>query len=641
MDQKPNKNFLKDLEKKLRKDKSPPPPNQKGKQSPTHSPWSRLSLLMLVILGVFTFYLFNQKNQDENITTISYSEFIADVKNNQIKEVLIIENLSLIEFEKDGIKYNTRIPYMDINLVNVLINNGIKIYSEKREESKLFLILMQWLPWILIMVFFWYLISRQLRGRGGEAFSFGKSRAQMIRSEEIKERFTDVKGCDESVEELRDVVSFLRNPKKYTMIGAKMPKGVLLVGLPGTGKTLLARAVAGEASVPFFSISGSDFVEMFVGVGASRVRDLFENGKKSSPCIIFVDEIDAVGRTRGSGYGGGHDEREQTLNQLLVEMDGFDTNMGIVVIAATNRADVLDKALLRPGRFDRQVTVDVPDVGGREAILKIHSKKIKLKKDVELSDIARTTVGFTGADLANLINEAALQAAKEEKDTVSINHLEIAKDKVMLGAEKRSRIISEEEKRNTAYHEAGHALVSLLVPKSHQLHKVTIIPRGRTLGVTHFFPEDGRLTMSKTSLEAQLRVLYGGRAAEELVFKDITNGAMNDIERATQIAKAMVCEWGFSKLGAIFYGSRTTSPFNYDPYKESNIGDHSQEMGKKIDQEVKRILDEAYSDALDLLKKNISKLKRLAEALLVNETMAIGEIRSLLNIKENSTKISS
>lgn len=641
MDQKPNKNFLKDLEKKLRKDKSPPPPNQKGKQPSTHSPWSRLSLLMLVILGIFTFYLFNQKNQGENITTISYSEFIADVKNNQIKEVLIIENLSLIEFEKDGIKYNTRIPYMDINLVNVLINNGIKIYSEKREESKLFLILMQWLPWILIMVFFWYLISRQLRGRGGEAFSFGKSRAQMIRSEEIKERFTDVKGCDESVEELRDVVSFLRNPKKYTMIGAKMPKGVLLVGLPGTGKTLLARAVAGEASVPFFSISGSDFVEMFVGVGASRVRDLFENGKKSSPCIIFVDEIDAVGRTRGSGYGGGHDEREQTLNQLLVEMDGFDTNMGIVVIAATNRADVLDKALLRPGRFDRQVTVDVPDVGGREAILKIHSKKIKLEKDVELSDIARTTVGFTGADLANLINEAALQAAKEEKDIVSINHLEIAKDKVMLGAEKRSRIISEEEKRNTAYHEAGHALVSLLTPKSHQLHKVTIIPRGRTLGVTHFFPEDGRLTMSKTSLEAQLRVLYGGRAAEELVFKDITNGAMNDIERATQIAKAMVCEWGFSKLGAIFYGSRATSPFNYDPYKESNTGDHSQEMGKEIDKEVKRILDEAYSDTLDLLKKNISKLKKLAEALLVNETMAIGEIRSLLNIKENSTRISS
>lgn len=650
---KPDKDFLNDLERKIKKPSPPndpseqrggqggpnrPDPSKKPGVPGTQSPWSRISLVMLIILGIFTFYTFSQNQDETNVVTIPYSEFIDDIQNQRIKEVLVIENQSLIEFEKDGIEYNTRIPYIDNNLLSILIGSGIVIKSEKREESKWLLILIQWLPWILIMVFFWFLISRQLRGRGGEAFNFGKSKAQMIRSDEIKERFTSVKGCNESVEELKDIVSFLRNPKKYSMIGAKIPKGVLLVGLPGTGKTLLARAVAGEANVPFFSISGSDFVEMFVGVGASRVRDLFENAKKNSPCIIFVDEIDAVGRSRGSGYGGGHDEREQTLNQLLVEMDGFETNLGIVVVAATNRADVLDKALLRPGRFDRQVVVDVPDVLGREEILQVHAKKIKIKKDVDLNAIARTTVGFTGADLENLINEAALLSAKQDQTEVTMEHLEIAKDKVMLGTEKKSRIINEEEKRNTAYHEAGHALVSLLIPKANQLHKVTIVPRGRALGITHFFPEDGKLTLTKKSLEAQLRVLYGGRAAEEIMFKDVSNGAMNDIERATQIAKAMVCEWGLSRLGAIFYGSRSTNPFSYDPYRENNIGDHSPEMGKKIDLEVKRILDEAYSDTLAMLRKNLDKLKKLAEELLVKETLGIEDIYSLLRIKPPKAK---
>lgn len=634
---KPSKNFLKDLENKLKSKKEDKKPNNPKKPNDKPSPWSRLSLIMLIILAIFTFYTFNQKNNESENTTISYSEFIDDVKSGNISEVLIIENQSLIEFSKDGINYDTRIPYMDINLVDTLISNGIKVYSEKREESKIFLILIQWLPWILIMVFFWFIISKQLKGRGGEAFSFGKSKAKMIKSENIIERFNDVKGCDESVEELRDVVSFLRNPQKFSTIGAKMPKGVLLIGVPGTGKTLLARAVAGESKVPFFSISGSDFVEMFVGVGASRVRDLFENGKKNSPCIIFVDEIDAVGRTRGSGYGGGHDEREQTLNQLLVEMDGFNTEQGIVVIAATNRVDVLDKALMRPGRFDRQVIVDLPDVVGREEILKVHAKKIKLEKKTDLKSIAKTTVGFTGADLANLINEAALIAAKKGMTLVNTQYLEIAKDKVMLGAEKKSKVISEKEKKNTAYHEAGHALISLLVPDSNQLHKVTIIPRGRALGVTHFFPEDGRFTMSKKSLEAQLRVLYGGRVAEEIIFKDVTNGAMNDIERATQIAKAMVCEWGLSKLGAIFYGTKSSNPFNYDPYKESSVGEHSSDMSKKIDLEVKRILDEAYSETLSLLKKNIDKLKKLAETLLVKETLAVDEIKSILKLKKRTS----
>ncbi|BBM88907.1 ATP-dependent zinc metalloprotease FtsH [Spirochaetota bacterium] len=633
--------FLKDIEKKLRKkstdrnsEKMPlPPPNKKG---PAQA-WNRFSYFLILVLIVFTFIALNRNDGKSDLTQVSYSQFINDVTNNAISEVLIVENLSIIEFEKDGVGYKTRIPYTDINLVEKLLVGNVVIHSETREQSKFLLVLLQWLPWIVLMLFFWFIISRQLRGRGSEAFNFGKSKAQMIDSNDIKERFDDVKGCQEAIEDLKDVVEFLRNPRSFGSLGAQIPKGVLLVGMPGTGKTLLAKAVAGEANVPFFSISGSDFVEMFVGVGASRVRSLFENGKKNSPCIIFVDEIDAVGRARGAGYGGGHDEREQTLNQLLVEMDGFATEQGIILIAATNRPDVLDKALLRPGRFDRQVVVEVPDLVGREAILKVHAKKIKLKEDVDLKRIARATVGMTGADLANVINESALIAAKNRRRDVDADCLDKAKDKVLLGSERRSIFVSSREKQNTAYHEAGHALVSLLMPEANDLDKVTIIPRGRALGITHFLPQDGKFTMNQKSLEAELRVLYGGRVAEEIIFKDVTNGAMNDIERATKIAKSMVCEWGLSRLGPIAFSEKKTPLYLPTNEYGSPAAVHSEEITKKIDLEIKRILDNAYSETKKILKKHIKDLHKLAKLLLEKETVGMDEIRELLNFE--ATKI--
>ena len=580
-----------------------------------------------------TFFIF-QNSPSEDLQEVPYSQFIQDVEEREISEVLVV-NDTILEYKKDGIGFTTRIPYTDIDLVNRMIDNEVIINSEKREESRLFTIFIQWFPWIILMLFFWFLISRQLRGRGGEAFNFGKSKAQSVKSEDINERFKDVKGCEEAIEELRDIVSFLRDPSKFLKIGAKIPKGVLLVGSPGTGKTLLARAVAGEAGVPFFFMSGSDFVEMFVGVGASRVRDLFNNGKKQAPCIIFIDEIDAVGRKRGAGFGGGHDEREQTLNQLLVEMDGFATEKGIILVAATNRPDVLDQALLRPGRFDRQVIVDMPDLRGRKAILEVHSKKIKLAKKVDFASVARSTAGFSGADLANIINEAALISAKKGEKEVSLQRIDEAKDKVMLGSEKRSMLISKEEKKNTAFHEAGHALIALLISGANHLHKVSIIPRGRALGLTYFLPQDGHLTMRKSNVEAELRVLYGGRVAEEIVFKDVTNGAMNDIERATKLAKAMVCEWGFSKLGAIAYSEKKSAMYlPSDQYGASSIT-HSEEMTKKIDGEIKRILDDAYMDTKKILKKNISKLKKLALALLEKETLSVEEVEKMLNISSS------
>ena len=465
----------------------------------------------------------------------------------------------------------------------------------------------------------------------GNGLSFSKSKAKFVNKEDIKETFEDVQGCLEAKADLQDIVLFLKNPHKYTEMGARIPKGVLLVGPPGTGKTLLAKAVAGESQVPFLSMSGSDFVELFVGVGASRVRDLFETGKANSPCIIFIDELDAVGRARGAGYGGGHDEREQTLNQMLVEMDGFGTEKGIIVLAATNRPDILDKALLRPGRFDRQVIVDIPDIKGRKDILAVHAKKIKLEPKMDLSDIARGTPGFTGADLANVINEAALIAVKESSKTVALKHLEMAKDKIMLGAERKSMIISETERKNTAYHEAGHAIVGIMLKEAPPLHKVSIIPRGRALGVTHFLPEDGVLTKTKTSLEAELRVLYGGRIAEEVALKKVTTGAMNDIERATKIARSMVCEWGLSRLGPVSYGDKDQPVFIGKEIHQSES--FSEETSRKIDNEIQRILDEAYKDACRVVKDNLMKLKKLADTLLERETMEVLEVYKLLRVK--------
>ncbi len=635
--------FLNDLEKKLKNKERDPkkkPPNQDPNKKNNGSSWNKFSIFLISILLVFTLLsLYTQDNESSKRVEVAYSDFIKDVENGIIKEAHIVENLNIIDFAKDGIEYTTRIPYIDNDLIRILIDNEVKITSEKREQSKVLLIFLQWLPWIFLMLFFWFIISRQIRGRGGEAFNFGKSKANVVDKEKIKERFSDVKGCKEAIADLEDIVLFLSNSQKFVQIGARIPKGVLLVGSPGTGKTLLARAIAGEAHVPFFSISGSDFVEMFVGVGASRVRDLFENAKKKSPCIIFIDEIDAVGRARGVGYGGGNDEREQTLNQLLVEMDGFNNEQGIIIVAATNRVDVLDKALLRPGRFDRQVVVDIPDIKGRKEILELHAKKIRYsKKDVDFETIARGSIGFTGADLSNLINEAALFAARDNRKEVTQVDLELAKDKIMLGAERKSIFVNPKEKKNTAYHEAGHALVSLLTPEANDLNKVTIIPRGRALGVTHFLPEDGKLTMSKKHLEAELKVLYGGRIAEEIIFKDVTNGAMNDIERATQIARSMVCEWGLSSLGPIFYGENDKTLGYFGNGMGNGEKTYSADIKLKIDKEIKNILDKSYRDAKKLLTTNLSKLKKLSETLLEKETLDVKEICKLLGYDYNKLK---
>ncbi len=634
----PPSDFLSNLEKKLRGEGQPPsnkkpePPKKDPNQPPGGGRGNLFSLLLVIGLLVVSVFFLNNNNSKTKLKTVPYSEFIDGVKKHSITACEIINN-ERIAFSQDGIQKETKIPYLDNQLLPTLIENKVTIDAKQVEDSKLWLILINWLPWIAFMVIIYFFISRQFRGgRMGNAFTFGKSRARMLGESEIKISFRDVEGCEEAKDDLKEIVSFLKDPKKYADIGAKIPKGVLLVGPPGTGKTLLAKAVAGEAKVPFFSMSGSDFVEMFVGVGASRVRDLFENGKKHAPCIIFIDEIDAVGRTRGAGFGGGHDEREQTLNQLLVEMDGFDTNDAVIIMAATNRADVLDKALLRPGRFDRQVVVDVPDVKGRLGILNLHSKKIKLAPSVKLEDVARGTPGFTGADLANLINEGALFAGRANRKEVTQQDLELAKDKVMMGSERRSMLISADEKKNTAYHEAGHALVGILLDKANALHKVSIIPRGRALGLTYFFPDDGKKTMSKTKVEAELRVLYGGRVAEELVFKDFTTGASNDIERATKIAHAMVCEWGMSKLGPISFGEKDQPVFI--GREVSKQDDFSDDTARIIDTEVKRILDTAYADTVKLVKANLTKLKVLAEALLERETLDASDVYDILKMKK-------
>jgi cell division protease FtsH len=530
--------------------------------------------------------------------------------------------------KKEHFDFETVIPYEDPDLIKTLISNGVKVEGKDEEDNVLLKHLLNFLPWLLIFGFIWFVMIRQIQATGNKALSFGKSRARLNPETKRKVTFLDVAGVDEAKEELREIVEFLKEPKKFINIGARIPTGVLLMGPPGTGKTLLARAIAGEAGVPFFSISGSDFVEMFVGVGASRVRDLFDQGKKSAPCIIFIDEIDAVGRLRGAGLGGGHDEREQTLNQLLVEMDGFETNEGVIIIAATNRPDVLDPALLRPGRFDRQVVVDIPDIRGREKILAVHSKKIPLSREVDLKIIARGTPGFTGADLANLVNESALLAARRSRKRVSMEDMEDAKDKVLMGPERRSILISNKEKEIIAYHESGHTLVGIITGTD-PVHKVTIIPRGRALGITMQLPEEEKRIYSKDHWLNQIKSLFGGHLAEELKFNQVTTGSSNDLERASDIARRMVCEWGMSeKLGPITFGKKNEQIFLGREISQHR--DYSESTAQAIDAEVNAIIESCKNEAKRILKKNIVKLDRLAQNLIERESLNGDEIRMIM-----------
>ena len=580
--------------------------------------WILISLMMLVM---FQFFREPQKGR----ARISYSEFLNMVESGSVLEVTI--KGEFVSGSSVNGPFKTYVP-QDPELIKLLRERGVKITVRPKDDSSWFQVFLSWVP-MLILIGVWIFFMRQMQVGGGKALSFGKSRARLLSESSPKVTFEDVAGIDEAKEELMEIIEFLKDPKRFTRLGGRIPKGVLLVGAPGTGKTLLARAIAGEAGVPFFSISGSDFVEMFVGVGAARVRDLFNQGKKNAPCIIFIDEIDAVGRHRGAGLGGGHDEREQTLNQLLVEMDGFEANEGVILIAATNRPDVLDPALLRPGRFDRQVVVPVPDVKGREEILKVHVKKTILADDVDISVLARGTPGFTGADLENMVNEAALMAARRKKDKVEMVDFEDAKDKVLMGTERRSMIISEEEKRTTAYHEAGHALVAKLLPHSDPIHKVTIIPRGRALGVTQQLPMDERHTYSREYLFNNITILLGGRVAEELVLNTQTTGAGNDIEKASELARKMVCDYGMSEeLGPLTFGKKEEQIFLGREIAQHR--DYSERTAQRIDEEVKRIVMDAYNRAKRLLEENMNALNMLAKTLLEKETLDGAEIDKIL-----------
>jgi len=581
--------------------------------------WAAISLVMVVL-----FNLFNQPQSPS--AKINYTTFVDKVDKGEISSVKI-QGQRITGTTSDGQRFNVYAPH-DPMLVDNLIKNKVQVEAEADEESPWYAMLMSWFP-MLLLVGVWVFFMRQMQNGSGRAMSFGRSRARMINQDTTRVTFEDVAGVDEAKEELSEVVQFLSDPKRFTRLGGRIPKGVLLVGSPGTGKTLLARAVAGEAGVPFFSISGSDFVEMFVGVGAARVRDLFVQGKKNAPCLIFIDEIDAVGRQRGAGLGGGHDEREQTLNQLLVEMDGFESNEGVILIAATNRPDVLDPALLRPGRFDRQVVVPTPDLRGRQRILEVHTRKTPLSEGVNLETLARGTPGFSGADLENLVNEAALQAAKVGKDKVDMEDFETAKDKVLMGKERRSLILSDEEKKTTAYHEAGHALAARALPGTDPIHKVSIIPRGRALGITQQLPVDERHNYSKDFLVNNLVVLMGGRVAEELVLNQLTTGASNDIERATGMARNMVCKWGMSeKLGPLAYGEKEDEIFlGRELVHHKNF---SEETSRLIDAEVRRLVDEAHSLARKLLSENVEALHALAGALLERETITGDEVDRLM-----------
>ena len=588
------------------------------------------NILFWVVVGLFMIVLFNLLSvpRHELEEEVIFSEFMTKLDKGELERVIIeSSHISAIMKDKTRIRtYSVEYP----ELVQLLRDKGVQIEAKPPEESPWYIrFLVTWVPSVLFLGL-WFFLMRQMGGpMGGKALSFGKSRARLLTEERKKVLFSDVAGIEEAKDEVLEIIEFLKDPRKFQRLGGRIPKGVLIVGPPGTGKTLLAKAIAGEAAVPFFSISGSDFVEMFVGVGASRVRDLFEQGKKHAPCIIFIDEIDAVGRLRGAGLGGGHDEREQTLNQLLVEMDGFDTTEGVILVAATNRPDVLDPALLRPGRFDRQVVVNRPDLKGRSEILKVHAKKVPVAANVDLEKIARGTPGFSGADLENLVNEAALWAARLSKKEVEVIDFEMAKDKVLMGAERKSLILSDEEKRTTAYHEAGHALIAKLIPGTDPVHKVTIIPRGRALGVTMQLPTDDRHGYSKVYLYNQLAILMGGRVAEELVLKDMTTGAGNDIERATDLARKMVCEWGMSeKMGPLTFGKH-----NEQVFLGRELGsqrDFSEQIAMEIDEEVKRLVMENYERGKRLLTENMTSLKRLAEALLEKEVLDGSDIDQII-----------
>ena len=582
--------------------------------------WLVLLLVFLVIFSVFS----KQHGREPEVV---FSEFMASVERGEVQEV-VIQGQNIQGKYKSGERFRSFAPN-DPDLVKALRERKVKIAAKPEDESPWYMVLLlNWFP-MLLLIGVWIFFMRQMQVGGGKAMSFGKSRAKLLTENQHRVTFADVAGADEAKDDLQEIIAFLKDPKKFTKLGGRIPKGCLLVGPPGTGKTLLARAIAGEAGVPFFSISGSDFVEMFVGVGASRVRDLFVQGKKNAPCIIFIDEIDAVGRHRGAGLGGGHDEREQTLNQLLVEMDGFEANEGVILIAATNRPDVLDPALLRPGRFDRRVVVPRPDVKGREGILQVHTRKVPVAEDVDIAVLARATPGFAGADLENLVNEAALLAARSNKEKVDMGDFEVAKDKVMMGAERRSMIISDEEKRVTAFHEAGHALVAKLLPGADPVHKVTIIPRGMALGLTQQLPIDEKHTYQKDYLLNNLAILFGGRVAEELVLNHMTTGAGNDIEKATDLAHRMVCEWGMSeKLGPMTFGKKEEEIFLGRDFTQKV--DYSENTAIEIDAEIRRIIQESYQRAKDLLKKNLDVLHKIAETLLEKEVLDGSEIDAIV-----------
>lgn len=591
--------------------------------------------IVITLMMVMLYNLFNQQRIPE--TKITYTDFLAMVENERVAEVVIQgQELSVTDINRNQFKV---FAPQDADLIKILRKKGVSINAKPPSDTPWYVsILVSWLP-MIVLIGIWIFFMRQMQAGGGKALSFGKSRARLQSDKSKKVTFDDVAGIDEAKEELGEIIEFLKEPKRFTRLGGRIPKGVLLMGPPGTGKTLLARAIAGEAGVPFFSISGSDFVEMFVGVGASRVRDLFVQGKKNAPCIIFIDELDAVGRHRGAGLGGGHDEREQTLNQLLVEMDGFESNEGVILISATNRPDVLDPALLRPGRFDRQVVVPLPDIKGREEILKVHMKKTPVAPDVDPLIIAKGTPGFSGADLENLVNEAALYGAKRNKERVDMADLEDAKDKVYMGLERKSKVVKEEDRKVTAYHEGGHALVARLLPNTDVINKITIIPRGRAAGITWFLPEE-RDFRFKDQLESELSVAFGGRVAEEIIFNRISTGAANDIKQATELAQKMVRSWGMSEeLGPLSYAKDEEQIFLGREISQHR--DYSEETAKKIDQEITNLVNKAYNQAGNILKEHIDILHKLAELLLEKETVKGSELDELIHSMKPEFKLPS
>jgi cell division protease FtsH len=584
--------------------------------------------VVIICMAVLLWAVVVRPGKAKTEQALSFTQFMTEVEAGKVKSVSISGNEVRGGFRDDpNTTLRTLVPMNYPDLYKILRDKEVNVEIKEASSGNWVSIVINTVPFVLLLAF-WIFMMRQMQSGGNKALSFGKSRARLHSSQQKKVTFKDVAGVEEAKEELQEIIEFLREPQKFQKLGGRIPKGVLLIGPPGTGKTLLARAIAGEANVPFFSISGSDFVEMFVGVGASRVRDLFEQGKRNAPCIIFIDEIDAVGRHRGAGLGGGHDEREQTLNQLLVEMDGFESNEGVILVAATNRPDVLDPALLRPGRFDRRVVVARPDVKGREMILKVHTKKIPLADDVELSVLARGTPGFAGADLANLVNEAALVAARQNRKVVTHYDFELAKDKVMMGAERKSMIISEDEKRNTAYHEAGHALVAAMTPGADPVHKVTIIPRGMALGLTMQLPLDDKHAYNREYLNAQLTILMAGRIAEELFMNHMTTGAGNDIERATDLARKMVCEWGMSELGPLSFGKKEEQIFLGREIAQHR--DYSESTAIRIDEQVRKLVEEGYSRAKSIISTNSDALVRIAEALLEREVLDGAEVMQLI-----------